>query len=344
MTRIAVLNLLDERPAWTPSEDTIAAIARAFPDDWEVRIMRSPVTGRGDGGGVSAETIAAARGAEVLVGFGLPRELLRAALEPPARLRWIHTGSAGVASALHPELVESDILFTNSAGVHGPPIAEMVIAMILHFARGLHHAFRLQAQRRWDASPWHAPGHIREIAGATLGIVGLGGLGGEVAMRARALGMHVLATRRSDRPGPEGVEILRGGDALDRLLEQSDYVALTVPATPETRGMIGAPQLARMRPHAVLVNVARGDLVDEDALASALSDGRIGGAALDVTTMEPLSPDSPLWALPNVLITPHVSPTTDRFWERQAALIIENVGRYLRGEPLSNLVDKRAGY
>ena len=339
-----MLNLMDERAVWAPPPGTLGSIAGSFGKGWEVLVLRAPVTGRGDGGGGSDEMIGAARGAEVLIGFGLPRDVLLAALEPPARLRWIHSGSAGVASLLHPELVESDIVLTNSAGIHGPPIAETVLAMVLHFARGLDYAVRAQAESRWDPIPWETPGTAREIAGATLGIVGLGGLGREIATRALALGMRVLAIRRSDRPAPEGIELLRGDDALDTLLARSDFVVLTVPATPETRGMIGAGQLERMRPDAVLINVARGGLIDEDALAATLANGRLRGAALDVTATEPLPASSPLWKLPNVLIMPHVSPTTTRFWEREEALITENVRRYLDGRELRNVVDKRAGY
>ena len=335
---------MDERAVWAPPPGTLGSIAGSFGKGWEVLVLRTPVTGRGDGGGGSEETIRAARGAEVLIGFGLPRDVLLAALEPPARLRWIHSGSAGIASLLHPELVESDVVLTNSAGIHGPPIAETVLAMMLHFARGVDHAVRAQAESNWDPTPWETPGTAREIAGATLGIVGLGGLGREIATRALALGMRVLATRRSDRPAPDGIELLRGDDALDTLLARSDFLVLTVPATRETRGMIGVAQLERMRPDAVLINVARGGLIDEDALATSLASGHLRGAALDVTAAEPLPANSPLWKLPNVLIMPHVSPTTTRFWEREEALITENVRRYLEGQELRNVVDKRAGY
>src|SRR5690606_23283765 len=166
--------------------------------------------------------------------------------------------------------------------------------------------------------------HIRELNGRTLGIVGLGGIGREVAWRARALGMHVIASRRSARPGPEGVELLTGTDALPTLLERSDAVVIAVPSTPSTRGLIDAAALRRMKPSAVLVNVARGDVVDEQALTEALAAGRLRGAALDVFAHEPLPERSPLWTLSNVLILPHVSATTPRFWERESALIIDN--------------------
>ena len=344
--RRAVVNLRDSRPVWAIPPHVARDIAAAFPEGWDVVVVDAAVDGRGDGGGVSDEALAAAPGAEVWLGYGFPRALFAAAAAgPDARLRWVHTGTAGVGSLLYPEMRASRVLLTNSAGVHAPPMAETVIAMLLHFARGLDIAVRAQAEGRWDPGPFEAgTDAIRELAGLTLGVLGLGGIGREVAWRARALGMHVIAARRSDRPAPDGIELLAGERALDHLLARSDAVVVTVPSTPATRGLIDAAALARMKPSAVLVNVARGDVVDEGALADALRAGALRGAALDVFAREPLPPDSPLWTLPNVLITPHVSATTARFWEREAALIRDNVDRYLRGDPLRNVVDRSAGY
>lgn len=322
------------------------SISGAFPEDWEVVSVDAPVDGRGDGGGVSEDASAAASGAEVWFGFGFPRALFLAATTGErARLRWVHTGTAGVRGLLYPEMRASDVLLTNSAGVHAPPMAETVLAMMLHFARGLDFAVQAQPLGRWWPDPFESASTVvRELAGTTVGIVGLGGIGVEVARRAHALGMRVVAMRRSAAPGPDGVELMRGDDALDRLLADSDYLVLAVPATPATRGLIDGRALARMKPAAVLVNVARGDVVDEDALIAALRAGRLRGAALDVFRDEPLPPDSPLWTLPNVLVTPHVGGTTLRFWEREAALIRDNIGRYLAGAPLRNLVDRAQGY
>jgi phosphoglycerate dehydrogenase-like enzyme len=342
--RRLVFNMRDERPVWAPPAQVAERLRAALPPDWELVEVKAPVTGRGDGGGVSSEALHAIRGAEVYMGLGLPRDLLLAALEPPARLRWVHTGAAGVASLLHPELVEGDVVLTNSAGVHAEPMAETVLAMILHFARGLDRAVRAQSRAEWDTAVFEArDSGVREIGGATVGIIGYGGIGRAVARRARALDMRVLAVRRSPEPDAHA-EVLAGPDALDMLLDSSDFVVLCVPSTPQTRGLIGARELARMRRQAVLVNVARGDVVDESALAAALAAGALRGAALDVFATEPLPPDSPLWKLPNVLITPHVSATTPRFWEREAALMLENLHRYLAGEPLLNRVDAAAGY
>lgn len=344
--RRAVLNLRDSRPVWRIPDDAAAAIVRAFPAGWEIIEVRAEVDGRGDGAGVSREALAAVRGAEVHLGFGFPRDLFLAATSSSGEsLRWVHTGTAGIGSLLYPEMLASDVILTNSAGVHAPAMAETVIAMILHFARGLDIAVRAQQHREWVAASFEDGRSTREIAGATVGIVGFGGIGREVARRARTLGMRVVALRRSPAPAPEGVEMLSGERALDTLLASSDYVVLTAPATPETRGMIGARQLDLIRRGAVLINVSRGDLLaDESALAAALSDGRLRGAGLDVFREEPLPATSPLWDLPNVLITPHVSATTDRFWIRETELILENIRRYVRGERLLNVVDKRRGY
>jgi phosphoglycerate dehydrogenase-like enzyme len=342
--RRIVFNMRDERPVWSPPAWVVGRLREAVSGDCELVEVVAPVSGRGDGGGLSAAALAAVRGAEVYLGLGLPRELLRAALEPPSRLRWIHTGAAGVSSLLHPELRGSGVVLTNSAGIHGPPMAETVLGMILYFARGLDHAVRSQQRRAWETASFErTDSGVREVGGATLGIVGYGGIGREVARRASALGMRVLALRR--RSGTDDVaEMLSGDDALGRLLQASDFVVIAVPSTPATRGMIGARELDRLRPGAVLVNVARGDVVDEHALLDALRGGQLRGAALDVFTTEPLPPGSPLWELDNVLITPHVSATSPRFWERELDLILDNLRRYHAGERLRNVVDADAGY
>ncbi|HSJ14532.1 MAG TPA: D-2-hydroxyacid dehydrogenase [Longimicrobiales bacterium] len=344
--RVAVLNMQDDRGTWTLPTWAPTEIAQALGPGWELRHVTEPVSGRGDGGGAGTEALAAVSGAEVIFALGLPRELLQAALQPQGTLRWIHSGTAGVRSLLHPELLDSDVVLTNSAGIHAPPMAESVIGMILHFARGFDHAVRAQARREWGKHPFeHLPDTAREITGATLGIVGLGGIGREIAWRALGLDMEVLAVRRRSRPqAASGVTMLHGEDALPQLLARSDYVAIAVPSTSETRGMIGALQLAAMKPGAVLLNVSRGDVVDEPALERALRTGHLRGAALDVFREEPLPKQSALWDLENVLITPHVSATTPRFWRREVDLIVDNIARYQEHRPLRNLVDKAAGY
>lgn len=345
--RRAVLNLTDARPAWRIPRDAIDAITCAFPAGWEVVAVHSPVDGRGDGGGVSEEALAAVAGAEVCISFGMPRELfLAASLDPRSELRWVHTATAGVTALLYPEMLASPVILTNSAGVHAPAIAETVIAMVLYFARGVDVSVHAQRSREWRAGRFeHEIGLAREVAGATIGIIGLGGIGLEVAARARALGMRVIAVRGTQTAAPDGIRVLAGDGALAELLGHSDYVAICAPSTPETRGMIGTRAIDAMKRDAVLINVSRGDIIDDEhTLAEALADGRLRGAALDVFHVEPLPASSPLWDLPNVLVTPHVSGVSQRFWDRETELIIDNTKRYLNGEPLENVVDKRRGY
>lgn len=338
-----VVDLADARPIFALPDAAVAAIREAAPD-WDVVVVEAPADGTGDGAGRAADGAlgAVAAGAHVYMGFGVPEDVLRAG---PA-LRWVHSGAAGVRGSLTPAMVESDVVFTNSAGIHGPPVAESVIGALLHFARGFDLAIRAQGEGRWDKTPFDAAdAPVRELSRSTVGIVGLGGLGREVAWRASALGARVVGTRR--RPEPvdlPGVELLGGDGGLDRLLETSDYVVLTVPETPETTGLIGRRALARMKPGAVLVNVARGGLVDTTALVSALESGQLRGAMLDTFPREPLPADDPLWRAPRLLITPHTAAYTHAFWERETKLVVDNIQRYRTGRPLCNVVDKGAGY
>jgi phosphoglycerate dehydrogenase-like enzyme len=344
--RRLVLNLRDARPVWAIPGWAVEEIRAALLPGWALVDVQAPADGQGDGGAIAPEALDAVRGAEVYIGYGAPRALFQAATaEPQGRLRWIHSGAAGVGGAMYPELVESEVILTNSAGVHGAPMAETVLAMVLHFARGIDFAVRAQQRREWLKEPFEsADTPVRETTGLTLGIVGYGGIGAEVGSRAAALGMRVVATRRRPTAVPPYVELLTGDDALDRLLERSDFLVLAVPDTPATRNLVGREQLLRLPRGAVVINVSRGRVLDEDALASLLAEGRLRGAGLDVFHREPLSPDSPLWTLPNVLVTPHVSATSPQFWRRQTDLIVDNLRRYLAGAPLRNLVDKRAGY
>ena len=340
----AVLNLRDDRPSWAFPDEAAERIRAAFGADWDVVDVQAPVSGRADGGSVSAEALAAARGAEVWIGYGMPREIFEAAQSTPPGLRWVHTASAGVRSMLRPDVVAADVVITNAAGVHAEPIAETVIAGMLHFARGFDVAVRAQAARRWEKWPFEQAPISREIGGATLGIVGFGGIGESIARRAHALGMDIRAVRSSDRPGPAYVQLLRGQDALETIFRECEYIVLALPSTPETHGLIGAELLATVRADTVLVNVGRGDVVDEDALVRALAARQLRGAMLDVFAEEPLPPSSPLWRLDNTLILPHVSAGTPHFWTRQTELIVDNVQRFTAGLELRNVIDKQRGY
>lgn len=341
--RRLVIDLSEDRPIFSLPAWVVDQVRGALPADWEVVDVDAAATAAGDGGSVaSPAALEAVRSAEVYLGFGVPAELVRAG----PRLRWVHSGSAGVGASLTPELIDRDILFTNSAGIHGPPVAETVIAYLLYFARGLDQAIAAQQRRAWDRSTLDtADSPVRELGRSTVGIVGLGGIGQNVARRAAALGARVLAVRRTGTGGGvDGVELLTGAAALTRLIEASDYLVLSVPETTETRGLMDAAAIGRMRRDAVLVNVGRGGVVDEEALAAALVAGRIRGAALDVFGVEPLPADHPLRDAPNLLITPHISSYTHHFWERETSLIVDNIRRYLVGASLLNVVDTRAGY
>lgn len=339
-----VIDMFSSRqPMWCMPDVDADRIRQSLPADWELVRVREEADGSGDGVPRSSQPLLQAlRGAEVYCGFGVPREIFAAS----DRLRWVHSGAAGVGGSLFPEMLESDVVFTNSAGTHGVPMAEHVVAMMFHFARGLDLSEGSRRRRSWERERIAGAGSpVQELAGATVGIVGYGGIGREVGRRASGLGMKVWATKRNpEGERPPEVERLLGPAELPELLAAADYVVLTVPHTPETDGLIGAAELAAMKRTAVLINVARGRLVDEEALIGALQSGAIRGAGLDVYREEPLPQASPLWDLENVCLTPHVGAVSPRFWARETELIIENTRRYLTGEPLLNVVNKRAGY
>jgi phosphoglycerate dehydrogenase-like enzyme len=280
--------------------------------------------------------------AEVVIGWSLRPEQVKSAKQ----LRWVHSTAAAVHQLIFPELVESDIVLTNARDVHGPVVAEHVMALIFALAKRIPQAVRFQEKHVWgQKAMWESQPRPREIAGATVGLVGLGSIGRAVARHASALGMRVIAAREHlEKPVPQGAEQIFSPAQLDALLGQSDYVVLAAPVTPSTQHLIDAHRLAAMKPDAYLINVGRGSLVDHAALAAALRNRRIGGAALDVFDKEPLAADSPLWDLENLLITPHTAGLTEKLWERNYALIVENLRRYLAHQPLLSTVDKNKGY
>jgi len=343
-----------ELPDWVPSE-----LRSALPAGWELVVNDEPTAGTGDGATrVAPSVLHAVREAEAYLGFGIPEELLKAG----PRLRWVHSGAAGVGKSLSPTMRERDLIFTNSAKVHGPPIAETVVGMLLFFCRGLDFAVQGQRRGEWWSEPFLSAGSpLHELAGSTVGLVGFGGIAQEVARRVASLGADVVAVkRRAPRPGEndlrpvagEGtlgarIRLVHGAPGLETVLSASDALVITAPETSETRGLIGAAELALLKPGALVVNVSRGKLVDEEALIEALAQGRLRGAGLDVFATEPLPVESPLWRLPNVVLTPHVSGITGGFWRRETDLILANLRRFLAGAPpeeWDNVVDKRAGY
>ena len=262
------------------------------------------------------------------------------------RLRWIHSPSAAVHQFMFPELVASDVLLTNAREVHGPGVAEHVIALLLALAKRLPQSVRFQQRHVWGQEILYHEGETpQDVAGGVVGLVGLGSIGRNVAQRASALGMKVIAVREhADRPKPELVDEVFPVSQLNEMLARADYVVLSPPLTAATRGMISFEQLSKMKRTAYLINVGRGPLLDESALVAALRDHKIAGAALDVFDREPLPADSPLWDLPNLLITPHTAGMDEKLWEKQYRWFAENLRRFLGGQPLLAMVDKQAGY
>lgn len=283
---------------------------------------------------------AAASEAEAMLFWFSRRELLEAVWPIAPRLRWVHCSSAGVEHMLFPELVESDVVLTNSRGAFSPALAEFVIAAVLFFAKDLRRMVRSQGAGVWDCFD------IEEVAGRVLGIVGYGDIGRAVAARARALGMRVLAVRRRPELASDDplVEAAYPVEALPEALAASDYIVVCTPLTPATRGLIGEAELRLMKSSAVLINVGRGPVVDERALVRALEGGWIRGAALDVFDQEPLPEGHPFYRLENVLLSAHCADRTPDWQDRAMELFLENFERFRRNEPLRNVVDKQLGY
>ncbi|MBL7198835.1 MAG: D-2-hydroxyacid dehydrogenase [Anaerolineae bacterium] len=259
-------------------------------------------------------------------------------------LKWVQSPSSGIDYYLAiPELVESDVLLSSARGTHGACLAESTLAMILAFTRGIRDAVLRQQDHLWAIREIRPK--LVELTGSTLGIVGFGMVGRSLAERARVFGMRIVALDLYPTDKPDYVSELWGFDRLDDLLRQSDYLVVTVPRTPQTLGMIGAEQLALMKPTAMLVGISRGGIIDQDALAQALREKRLAAAALDVFMPEPLPEDSELWDVENLLITPHMAGGTQFEGQHVLDIFYENLGRFVRGElPLRNQIDKIRGF
>ena len=318
MTTIAVVG------SWAsmPSVETLQA---ALPDD---RIVAM----RGDDLGPES-------GADAAFG-GFRLERLRAMLADVPTLRWIHTFSAGVDRHV-PEMAGYErVLLTNNTGAYDVPIAEHVIGMIFAAAKRLPEHLAAQGRREWQREVPHA-----EVRDSTLVVLGLGSIGSELARLAAGVGMRVIGIRRDPgRRGGVGVDRVVSPERFIEVVGEADYLAVTAALTPQTRGMVSAAVLRALKPTAWVINIARGPIVDEAALAAALAERRIGGAALDVFETEPLPATSPLWSLDNAILTPHISNSSPKVRERSLALVVENVRRFKAGEPLLNLVDRSVGY
>jgi len=289
---------------------------------------------------------------EVMLRGRLPADIFDRILARAPALRWVHSATAGVERVLTPASRQRGLVITNARGVFSRPVAEYVMMMILAVSRRLPSLLELQAERTWQ------PLEARELRDVTIGIVGLGSLGRAVGALGTAFGCRVVATRRRPEAGARaaegaGDEPYLGSLMLDRvlapehlpeLLAESDFIVLAAPLTPDTSGLIDDEAIGHMKPTAWVINVARGELVDERALARAVREGRIGGAVLDTFREEPLPPTSPLYDLPNMILTPHTSWSSARVLDRSVDLFCDNLRRYAAGQGLVNVVDPDAGY
>lgn len=278
--------------------------------------------------------------AEVFFNGQISREQYAAA----KNLKWIQVPFAGVNNLLSLiELIDSPIIVTNGAGVMAPALSDQVMGYVISFSRRLPQQFVFQQRKEWLR--FQGPdARLIELAGCTLGIIGYGRIGIEIAKRAKAFGMRVIATKNTTEGDYPNLDLVLPNSALGQLLAESDFVVISAPLTPETDGMIGRAELEQMKPGAYLINIARGKLVKEAELIEVLREKRIAGAALDVFEKEPLPSDSPLWDLDNVILTPHSSGNFDGFMNRSVSLFADNIRRYLNEQPLVNLVDKKRGY
>ena len=289
---------------------------------------------------VPAKVREAAAQADVIVNGTSNPPLLSAAIPPARRARWIHSLWTGVDNVLCPEVLASPLPLTNGRGVFRRPLAEWTIGAMLYFAYRMRRMIRQQQAVVWEAFT------TEEIQGKTLGIVGYGGIGSTAAELARPFGVRIVALRRRTELFRQvaNVDQSFAPSEINQLMAASDYVLLAAPLTEETRGMIGAPQIAAMKPTGVLINVGRGAVVDEPVLIQALETGKIRGAALDVFAVEPLPPGHPFYRLENVLLSPHTADHVQDFVHLAVECFLENLRRFQANEPLLNLVDKHAGY
>ena len=270
----------------------------------------------------------------------------REAFPTATRLRWIQSPAVGVGSLMFPELLASPVVITSARGIRARSIAEHVIGVSIALARRLPAALRAQQAHRWAQDELEGPGSgVRPLNGMRMGIVGLGSIGMAIAKLAVPFGIRISGIRRRpQQPPPPGIDHIYAPDHLAEVLESSDIVVLSLPQTPETKQIIGPRELQRMKAGAILINIARGKLIDDAAVVDALRSGKLGGAALDVFTREPLEEESPYWDLPNVIVTPHTSGAMEDYWTPLVGLFSENLRRFERGVEMLNVVDKQAGY
>jgi phosphoglycerate dehydrogenase-like enzyme len=316
-------------PAWTLPRSFVEQLRRDFPqhtflDAWDAEGVRRLLP-------------------DVDVAFSAAIERSDFAAAP--RLRWVQSPAVGVGGMLGPELISSSVVVTSARGVRARAIAEHVIGVTIALARQLPLVLKRQAAHEWALNEIESAGLVRTLEGSRMAIIGLGAIGREVSRLAAALDIRVSAIRkRVGEPVPPFVEeVLPPGELL-HLLGRSDIVVLSAPLTAETQKIIGSEALSRVKRGALLINVGRGKLIDDEAVIEALKNGQLGGAALDVFVKEPLEPSSPYWDLLNVIVTPHISGAMEDYWTPLVALFCENLRRFEAGQPLLNVIDKRAGY
>lgn len=277
-------------------------------------------------------------GADVLYQWHSFSPALRENWSAASSLKWVHVSAAGVSQLLFDELIQSDVLYTNSRGVLSRAIAEFALGFVLDLAKDSQGSLRLQQQQRWQHRV------TRKIHGQRALVVGTGSIGREIASLFRAVGMEVSGAGRSSRPGDEYFEVIHSSRNLARIVQDFDYVVLAAPLTEATKGLVDADILSAMKPSAHLINVGRGELVRTEALVEALTSESIAGAALDVVHPEPLPMEHPLWSMENVILTPHMSGDTEDYLDDLGQLFVDNLRRFSQGEPLQNVVDKKLGF
>ena len=319
----------------------LTLLVLSAPDDPYLPLLE-PLRGQANiviGRDVEALASAAAQ-ARVMLNWTGDRQLLEQVFPLAHRLEWIHSRYAGLDSVLFPALVDSPIPLTNGRGVFSQSLGEFALLGMLFFAKDVRRLMRSQAERKWD------PFTVAELRGQTAGIVGYGDIGRAIAQRAHALGMRVLALRRRPEKSLNDpyVDEVFGLEALGEMLGQCDFVHCAAPLTAETHHLISTVQFEQMKASAVILNVGRGPVIDEKALIDALQRGRIWGAALDVFEVEPLPADSPLFAMENVFLSPHSADNTKTWLSDAMSFFLSNFQRYVNGQELENVVDKRAGY
>jgi phosphoglycerate dehydrogenase-like enzyme len=327
MTRLLIF-LASRHRVWTLDEKYPRLLAERFPE-----IEVASVRDKEDAQRRLPE-------AEILYSWSLPEKHLPLA----RRLRWMHVPSAGVDDVLYPALVESPVRVTCSRGISSAAMADHALGMILAFSRGLAAAIREQGKERLRESFFDGRPMPSELDGRVLAILGFGSIGREIARRGRSFGMRIHALKR--RPDGEEplAERLFGPSGWEEFLSSADFLVICLPLTAATAGILDARALSLMKASAIVVNIARGGLVNEEALVQALESGRLAGAALDVFEKEPLPPDSPLRRLGNTVLTPHIGGLHPNYLDRATAIFMVNVARYLKGEALLHEVDKHAGY